>query len=156
MNRKVLKAVSALLAVSVVLPFAACGRKKDDYKEKRSGKKITADTPWYDCSSYVVDAPVDKSRKLDQLEMSLLSCDEKRILVWSGGSYGFRGNGDFDPATSFERFEIITVIDRATSSTIRTIDLLKFLKEDERFETVTASGSQIKIRYHSIMDTGSG
>ena len=105
MNRKVLKAVSALLAVSVVLPFAACGRKKDDYKEKRSGKKITADTPWYDCSSYVVDAPVDKSRKLDQLEMSLLSCDEKRILVWSGGSYGFQGNGDFDPDTSFERFE---------------------------------------------------
>ena len=59
MNRKVLKAVSALLAVSVVLPFAACGRKKSDYKEKRSGKKITADTPWYDCSSYVVDAPVE-------------------------------------------------------------------------------------------------
>ena len=156
MNRKVLKAVSALLAVSVVLPFAACGRKKSDYKEKRSGKKITADTPWYDCSSYVVDAPVDKSRKLDQLEMCLLSCDEKRILVWSGGLYGFQGNGDFDPDTSFERFEIITVIDRATSSTIRTIDLLKFLKEDERFETVTASGSQIKIRYRSIMDTGSG
>ena len=63
MNKKVLRMMSALLAISMLLPFAACGRKKSDYMEKRSGKKITADTPWYDCSSYVVDAPVDKSTR---------------------------------------------------------------------------------------------
>ena len=51
MNRKVLKAVSALLAVSVVLPFAACNKNKSD---KRSGKKITSDTPWFECRSYTV------------------------------------------------------------------------------------------------------
>ena len=157
MNKKTIRMMSALLAISLMLPISACNKDKvkdTDKTEKRSGMKITSDMPWYNCSSYVVDAPVDTSRKLEMLEMALIGCDEKRILVHSGGSYGFSGNDDFDPDTSFEQFELVTVIDRATSSTVRTIDLLKFLKENERFEEVTASGSQIKIRYRNIMDAG--
>ena len=149
--------LSALLAISLMLPISACNKDKvkdTEKAEKRSGMKITSDTPWYNCSSYVVDAPVDASRKLDMLEMALIGCDDKRILIHSGGSYGFSGNGDFDPNTGFEQFEFVTVIDRATSTAIRTIDLLKHLKENERFENVTASGSQIKIRYRNITDIG--
>ena len=69
MNKKVLRMMSALLAILMLLPFAACGRKKSDYKEKRSGKKITADTPWYDCSLY---GPADHTASRETATLILI------------------------------------------------------------------------------------
>ena len=152
MNRKCLKAVSALLALSVALPIAACNKNKTD---KRSGKKITSDTPWFECSSYVVDAPVDKSKELQVLQQNVLGCDEKRLLIETTGQYVQPDNGEMNSPWSGNEYDIkiVTVIDLETDKTIRTIDLREGLGTSDDIEKVTASNGKIKFYYTSTVET---
>lgn len=152
MNRKVLKAVSALLAVSVVLPFAACNKNKSD---KRSGKKITSDTPWFECSSYTVNSPVDKAKELHILQQNVLGCDEKRLLIRTTGQYVQPDTGEMNTPWSGNEYdiEIVTVIDLETDKTIRTIDLREGLGTSDDIEKVTASNGKIKFYYTSTVET---
>ena len=152
MNRKCLKAVSALLALSVALPIAACNKNKTD---KRSGKKITSDTPWFECSSYGVDAPVDKSKELQVLQQNVLGCDEKRLLIETTGQYVQPDNGEMNSPWSGNEYdiEIVTVIDLETDKTIRTIDLREGLGTSDDIEKVTASNGKIKFYYTSTVET---
>ncbi len=66
MKRNILKAVSALLAVSLVLSLASCKKpdKNDQTQQKkRSGTRITEDSPWFDCMQYDLTPPIDTNRE---------------------------------------------------------------------------------------------
>ena len=155
MNKKAIRMVSAMLAISMVLPIAACGKKKTNGKEKRSGQKITADTPWFDCSSYSVDIPVNKSKDIFVLQQSLLDCDEKRIIVETSGQYEI--TADEADSLSWNGHDsdiaVVTVIDRATGNTIRTIDLRAGMGISDNIESVSASNGKIKIKFSTTVET---
>ena len=60
MKRIMTKAVTALLAFSMVLSVASCSKKKGGNKGN-SGRKITDDTPWFDTVIYDVDQGFDQA-----------------------------------------------------------------------------------------------
>ena len=155
MNKKAIRMVSALLAISMMLPVAACGKKKTNGKEKRSGQKITADTPWFDCNSYVVDIPIDKSKKLFVLEQQPLDCDEKRIIVKTSGEYETSADeADFLSWNGHDNdIAVVTVIDRTTGNTINTIDLRAGMGTSDNIESVAASNGKINIKFSSTVET---
>ena len=64
MNKMPVKVVSLVLAVSMLMPLAACGKKKAK-NGSRSGVKITADMPWYDAKKLDVEVELDQSQKVN-------------------------------------------------------------------------------------------
>ena len=150
MARNILKVTSAILVISLMLPVAACNKKKTNGKEKRSGQKITADTPWYNSKFIEVDTSVDKSRELDDFYQLLIGIDEKRIVVRTTGSYTLKATDDpeslYLPENNIDQ---LTVIDRTTNKTIQNIkmDFLKsYLDIDDG---VTYSDGKIIYRYYT-------
>ena len=149
MNKKALKGISALLAISVMLPVAACGKKKSYANEKRSGQKITSDTPWFTNESIKVGVNIDESRSVEDFYQILVGIDDKRIVVRSNGYYtsdGTDGADDLNPRKN--SLDQLTVIDRATNKTIQIIDISNTLRTN--FDTdngVTYSGGKIFYRY---------
>lgn len=154
MNRKVLKGISALLAVSVVLPLAACGKKKSYGKEKRSGQKITADTPWFNNESIEIGVNIDESRGLEDFSQILVGIDEKRIIVRSNGYYTSNGTDGADDLNPYKNsLDQLTVIDRDSKKTIQIIDISNTLKTNLDIDDgATYSGGKIFYRYYTHME----
>ena len=65
------KAISVLLAASMMAPLAACKKAEadDPGNGSHSGQKITADTPWYNSNVYEVKAGVDPNRKIEYFHL---------------------------------------------------------------------------------------
>ena len=152
MNKNAVRIVSALLAISMTLPIAACNKKKS---EKRSGKKITADTPWFDCSSFAVEPPVDRSRNLMVLEQSILDYDAERLLVRTNGRYEIPVNeADLISWNSHDYdIDTLTIIDRGTNKPVRNIDLREGLGSTDSIERVSVSNGNIEIVFTRTVET---
>lgn len=152
MNKNAVRIVSALLAISMTLPIAACNKKKS---EKRSGKKITADTPWFDCSSFAVEPPVDRSRNLMVLEQSILDYDAERLLVRTNGRYEIPVNEADLISWNSHDYDIdsVTIIDRGTNKPVRNIDLREGLGSTDSIERVSVSNGNIEIVFTRTVET---
>ena len=150
MNKNAVRIVSALLAISIMLPIAACNKKKS---EKRSGEKITADTPWFDCSSFVVEPPIDISKELLVMQQSLLYYDAEKLLVETNGEYVPQETGEDYNGYNGHNDDIyfVTVIDRDTNKAICTINLREGFNDYEAIEKVTVSGGNIEVFFTSTV-----
>ena len=150
MNRKVLKTISAFLAVSVVLPFAACKKKDPAKQEKRSGQKITADAPWFNSKHVEFDVALDPSRNIESYIQNVLGIDDKWILVNTSGNYTLRETADPNDWTTWEtNYDFVTVIDRATGKTVRTIDLRATKNDRDLQMAVNYLDGKIKQTYYN-------
>ena len=153
MNKKAIRMVSALLAISMVLPIAACGKKKTNGKEKRSGQKITADTPWFDSEFIEIGATIDKTRELENFHQLLIGIDDKRIVVRTNGNYALKDTDDpnkwYLPENNIDQ---VNVIDRSTKKTIQNIDI-NFMKSNLDIDDgVTYSDGKIIYRYYTHIE----
>ena len=140
MNKKVLRIVSVILAISVALPVAAC---------KKSGKRkqITNDTPWYNAEQIELELGVDDSKKVDYLYSQFAGSDDDYLVVFTTGSYYV----DYDHIDwntyNYNDYAInyISVIDRETKETINSINLTSLLGENDYANNATYGGGKITL-----------
>ena len=140
MNKKVLRIVSVVLAVSVALPIAAC---------KRSGKRkqVTNDTPWYTAEQIEPELGVDDSKKIDYLYSEYAGSDDDYMIVFTTGSY-YVDYDNIDWNTyNYNDYAInyVSVIDKETKDTINSINISELLTENDYANSAYYRGGIITL-----------
>ena len=76
------KIAACILVVSMALPLASCKKNESKGVDSRSssGKKIEADTPWFDSRILKIDQGIDPNRSVDVLDQTMLGCDDEKII----------------------------------------------------------------------------
>ena len=126
MNRmnthKLYKAIALVLLFSIALSVASCGAKEQGGK----AQKISSDSPWYDAEVIPFKLETKKNKVVDSLNYYLLGADDKYIAVYSNGSYDV---AQWTDDVKYEDWLIsfVTLIDRTTKKTVKSIDLLDYL-----------------------------
>ena len=140
MKKLSVKAVSMVLALSMLGSLAACKKKGGDTitnDTSRSGEKITEDTPWFDSKITDVEIDVDSSREVDYTYQQLIGADDKNVILFTGGQYKMPPDDQINWETfdySEYSFNQISIIDRASGESINKIDLSKAFGENEYFD----------------------
>ena len=152
MNRRVLKVVSALLAVAIVLPMAACNKKKNNQnpqnpQKKRSGTKITEDTPWFDSMQYDLTPPLDKTKETEHIQQWIVGYDDKYLVVSSTGEYVRPVDYSGDWNSQEFTFAYASVIDRETKQTTQTINLWEGIAPGSGMSQTSYSEGKVFQRY---------
>ena len=121
-THKLYKAIALVLLFSIALSVASCGAKEQGGK----AKKISSDTPWYDAEVIPFKLETKKNKVVDSLNYYLLGADDKYIAVYSNGSYDV---AQWTDDVKYEDWLIsfVTLIDRTTKKTVKSIDLLDYL-----------------------------
>ncbi len=149
MNKTLTKAAAVLLALSMLLPAASCGRKKPDSKGN-SGKKITDDTPWFDAQIYDVDQGIDTSKEVEYTYSRFAGSDDEYIVILTNGNYKIPDNIDWNNYDySDYSIAVLSVLDRATKKTVKTIDLNNELSSEEYAENARYKNGIVTIIYTS-------
>lgn len=120
------KTISVVLLLSAALSVASCGVSES----KSKNKKISADTPWYDAEYIDFKIETNSKKHLDSLFHYLAGADNDYIVIRSRGSYEVKEWTD-DIKYKDWLIEDVTIIDRATKETVKTIDLIEVLGEHD-------------------------
>ena len=150
MKRIMTKAVTALLAVSMLLSVASCGSKKNSNSGSKSGKKISEDTPWFNAETYDVDPGVDTSRELEYTYSSYVGSDDENIILLTYGNYKIPDNIDWETYNySDYAISVLSIVDKATRKTVKTIDLSKLLGANDYAESARYANGKLTVIYSS-------
>lgn len=154
------KAISAVLACSMLFSIAACSKKggsgsgagADD--TSRSGKKITEDMPWFDGKVFnVEDVGLDAGKELDYTYQRMVGTDDNYIVIMTTGYYKMPEVSDSEWETfDFSPYSINTlaVIDKATNKTIKTIDLKDSFGPNDYAESFSYEDGIVTARLSSF------
>lgn len=150
MKRLLTKAATVLLALTMVFSAASCSKKTGGGNKGNSGKKISDDTPWYDATFFEVDDGIDKSREIEYSYSNFIGADDKNIVVLTNGSYKVPDNIDWENYNYADySISVISLIDRATKKTVKTIDLNKSLGSTEYAESARFLNGKLTVIYTS-------
>ncbi len=161
MKRTAIKITSAFLAASMALSFAACssqnkkGGGSSAGQESRSGKKISADMPWFDGKVLNVDIPFDKSREVEYTYPMLAGVDENYIVVLLNGYYKMPNGNDINWDTfnyNDYSINILGVVDRKTNEVVNTVDLSKDLPKNGYIDGATFENGTATVRCSTYDD----
>ena len=135
MKHVLCKAAASLLAVSFMLPMAACGKNRKT--ERHSGKLITEDTPWFNVKTFEIDTGVDPNRKTQFIHSQLAGFDEENYIFLTQGNYELPKDYDWDYET-YRKLLIsnVVVVDKETGGTKNIIDLQHYFDDGEDPEGV--------------------
>ena len=137
------KALSAVLACSMLFSIAACSKKggagsgsgAGGNGTSRSGEKITEDMPWFDSNVFQVeDVGIDKSKSLEYAYQRMVGADDQYLVIMTSGYYKMPEMSDAEWETfDYSQYQINTlaVIDRDTNKTVKTIDLKESLGSND-------------------------
>lgn len=143
MNKMPVKVVSLALAVSMLMPLAACGKKKAK-NGSRSGVKITADMPWYDAKKLDVEVELDQSQKVEYTYNRLAGADDDYLVVITTGNYRIPDDFDWNKYNYNDyAIAMLTVVDRKTCETNLTIDLTDSISDNEFIEDASYSNGTV-------------
>ena len=162
MKKLPIRIMSAAMVASIMLSAAACsngqggsgissglsGLAGTSTDQKRSGVKISADSPWFEATSFNVGINYDTSRPIDYTYQRMAGIDKDKFLVITNGYYKTDGISDADMMNgNFNydeyRFQYLDVIDRSTGKSINTIDLSKIISENDYIEDVQLNAGKI-------------
>jgi len=150
MNKLPEKVLSVALAASMVLSFAACAKKggSSGRQQSSSGKKISADTPWFEGREVNIDVDIDTSKPLEYTYSRLAGVDDNYIVVFTSGSYKMPDSNTID----WEHFNYndysfytVTTIDRNTNQTINSVNLNDGLGQSSYIEGATYINGVITV-----------
>ena len=136
--------ICAALVCAMALPFAACGKKNGSGGGSgsgagHSGQKIAEDAPWFDAKVLKVDLGIKTDKDVANCYSRLAGEDEKNMFILSTGRYQMpmekEANMSMEQANEYV-IAAISVVDRATNTTKKTIDLSK---EFGIFDSVTGA-----------------
>ncbi len=150
MKRIFTKAVTALLAFSMLMSVASCSSKKKSGSGSRSGKKISEDTAWYDSQVYDLDQGLDKEREVEYAFSSFVGSDEDNIILLTYGNYKIPDNIDWT-TYNYSDYEIsvLSIIDRATKKTIKNIDMSDMLGSEDYVDNARYTNGKVTVIYSS-------
>ena len=115
------KIVAFLLLISIALSLASCSEKES----KTKVTKIDPDSVWYE--SEIIDFKIDTKtgKNLDRLFHTLAGADDTFVAILSDGSYQVSNWNDVD----YEDWliKVVTLIDRESKQTAKTIDVVGIL-----------------------------
>ena len=150
MKRLLIKAGSALLVLSMVLPAASCGKAKSNGKGS-SGKKISEDTPWFNTRFYEVDKGIDKDREVEFTYSDFVGADDKNIVLLTNGNYKMPDNIDWE-TYDYTDYSIstLTVLDRASGKTVKTINMNDVLGNGEYAESARYVNGKVTVIYSTF------
>lgn len=161
MKRLNLRIISALLAASMALSFAACNKQEKKSgsgrsgQESHSGDKISADTPWFDGKVLNVDIPLNDSREVEYTYPTLAGVDENYIVVLLNGYFKMPNGNDINWDTfSYNDYSInvLGVVDRKTNEVVNTIDLAKDLPKNGYIEGASYENGTATVRCSTYND----
>ena len=153
------KIAACILVASMSLPLASC--KKNESKggtgESSSGKKIEADTPWFDSRVLKIDPVTDPDRSIDVLDQSMLGCDDEKIIILTTGTYSLPESVDWN-SINMRDYNIfnVTVVDRNSGKTIRSINMLDGLDPKDNVNSAKYSKGKIYAQFIKVVDDVTG
>ena len=131
MKKQFVKLAAAVLAASVLLSVAACNNKKSGGgSSTHSGKKITADMPWFDTKTFNADVGIDRKEDIEYTYTQLAGADKDYIVTMTSGNYKMPSNLDWD-TVDYKDYVIglLTVFDRKTGEKVNTFNLYDYMDE---------------------------
>ena len=119
---KFIRFLAIVLLLSIVLSMASC------YSEKAIVKteKISADAPWYNAEIIDFEFDADTNKRLSRLNHSMAGIDDKFVAIISDGAYHVKAWTD-DVEYNDWLIKVVTIIDRTTKQTVKTIDIVDIL-----------------------------
>lgn len=144
MKKTIIRVVSAVLILSLAASVMSCGR---------SGKtrKIKSDTPWYDTGVIKADLGLDPGRTISHIDPQLAGSDDKNLIVVTSGFYSgeYTKNEDLNKGV----IALVTVIDKETGITKKTIDLNGEIAVEDDIMGSSFKNGTVTIRIYSIDPT---
>lgn len=142
------KALILLLICSVLLSIVSCentSAKRDTLSQ--SGALINSDDPWFEGTVIDVDLGIEPSRKVNYIFPRLAGADDSYIYVFINGEYF----ADWDKVVSNSDFAIknISVIDRKSKETCKTINLYTLLEPTDWPDFVIYSENKLIVKCES-------
>ena len=122
-------------SLAVIMLFTSCS-----FVNTSNEKKITANTPWYNAEILEFKPETDPKKTVADLTMYLTGSDEKYIAVFSRGGYKIS-----DPSGTWDDIELVSIIDRATKQTVKTIDLYDVVRKNDRPEYAAYSNGNLIV-----------
>ena len=148
MKRKIIRAVSAVLIFAMVASVTACNRSAKE-------KKIKANTPWYDTGVVKADIGIDKERDLYGRDSRLAGSDDKNYIILTSGSYDTPGDNPTIKQLDDSVFVSISVVDKETGITAKTIDLKGEIRWSDRIVGASYKSGIVNLHvYATDPDTG--
>ena len=144
------KVIAAIVLLSIVLSVVSCGTKE----EKSKNTTVSTDTPWYDAEYIDFKIETNSKKHLESLYHYLAGADNDYIAIRSRGSYEVKEWTD-DIEYKDWLIEDVTIINRTTKETVKTIDLVSVLRKHDYPINVNYSDGKILV-YADTYDPNSG
>ena len=160
MKTSVRRAVAVSVVLSMSLSFASCTKKtpavSGSQEVSHSGEKIASDSPWYSSEITDVVPAIDMNRELESYYSQCAGSDDKYIVIMTNGYYKIPSDFNWENFNNSD-FAIytLTVLERATKQTVKTIDLNNILKDATYVDSVRYMDGVITgvaVFYDSIND----
>ena len=115
-----IKTIAVVLMISIALSIASCssGNSKKE--------KVSADSTWYDAEIIDFKLETNPQKRLDFLFHYLAGADDEYLVVLSDGQYQVKAWTDDLEYQDFMIY-VVSIIDRTTKQTVKTIDLVNLL-----------------------------
>lgn len=163
MKNTPIKLVSVALAASMMLSIAACNKKgggsgfgSGSKEGSHSGKKIAADSPWYDSTRVDLNIDIENERDVEYSYQELAGMDKDHLYVITSGNYKMPPDNEIDWDTfnyNLYRFMQVSEIDRSTNKVNNSIDLMQFsTSNNEYVETVKFENDELTVKVTSYDD----
>ena len=150
MQRRTRRFIAAVLALSLMLSVTSC---KKESSRKKEIRKITEDTPWFNCNAVEVEAGTAPDEVVEYAHHYLAGADDDYIVVYTFGRYKEPPYYEIDMDTfdyNSYNFDVATVIDRNTKEVVNTIDFESYIDEIknpyESVDSVYFSNGVIKAK----------
>lgn len=136
-NRTIYRLIAMTLLLSVALSVASCNTKET----KNKNTKISADSPWYDAEIIDFKPDIDTNKQLYNLSHKVAGSDENNLAILSDGSYQVSNWDEVDYQDWV--IKVVTLIDRKTKQTARTVDVVGILGNNAFPTNVTYEDGKI-------------
>ncbi len=115
-----IKTIAVVLMISIALSIASCS----SGNSRRN--KVSADSTWYDAEVIDFEYDADTNKRLSRLNHSMAGIDDKFVAIISDGAYHVKAWTD-DVEYNDWLIKVVTIIDRTTKQTVKTIDIVDIL-----------------------------
>ena len=148
MNKFAIRFIASALAVSMIMPLAAC--KKKSKNGSRSGTKITSDSPWYEAKPIDIELELDPGQKVDYTYSRLAGVDDNYLVAITTGNYRIPDDFDWNKYNYNDyAIALLSVIDRKTGENVQTIDLTESLSANDYVENASFQGGTVTAIFSS-------
>ena len=152
MKEKSVKIISAALVCAIALSAAACGKKKEENgvganEVSHSGRKITGDSPWFECSKTEVKLSFNPDKQVQSAYTTIAGCDDDYIVVLTNGNYKTPDNMNWEKYSNKDfGIALYTVVDRKTKQTVKTIDMMDVIGPSDYIQSTKYENGKITAK----------